>query len=1139
MALQFYFGPSGSGKSTALYDRIVREAAQHEDRDYLILVPEQFTMQTQKDLVIRHSDGGIMNIDVLSFGRLFYRVAEETGVGMKPVLNDIGKALILRKIASDQSLPLTALARNIKRIGYINEVKSAISEFMQYSVSPMDLLKLIETPDISNSLKGKLKDLSLLYERFLQYLGDHYITTEESMDRLSEYIPDSSRIKHSVVVLDGYTGFTPVQMKVIRALLNHALNVIVTVEMDGAVSDPLKPLPTEHLFALSSTMVQKLLKICDEDSIDRISDVILPSTPVYRYREVSDMAYLEQNLFRNGNAVFEGDTSHIKIHEMTSMREEVRDICIEIRRLVREGGYRYRDIAVVTADMESYAPLFEEAMERYEIPYFLDQTRKPGVNPLPEYIRSTLMVFYLNFSYDSMMRYLRCGLSGITEAEADVLDYYCLSQGIRGISKWNRAFTKPLQDGEEGLLELEQINALRSRVMERLEPMKSICTKQNATAAERVRKLYDFLESAGAAEYLDNLATSFEERGDMHKAIEYRQIYKAVMMLLEQLHDILGEETIDLKEFYDLLEAGFHEIKIGIIPQNADRIMIGDMQRTRLDRISHVFLCGVNDGNIPKSSSGGILSVFDREFFKSQEVEMAPLPREEMYIQRLYLYLLMTKPLLSLHLSYCTQSASTDEKLPSYIIGTLLKMYPKLQVVKPERCETELSRIECRDDGVQYYIDCCKESKAKEELASFVTMSEGLPLLREELLAVEDSLFVTPSDLPLSGEAAVLLYGTLLSASISRLETFATCAFCHFLTYGLQLGERPELMVDNRSIGSVMHLILSELGKVFDEDGVNFQNYEEGLLDQYLSRAIVRAGAADATIMSPFSQSKASLYCLEQIKNTVRHCVLVIRYQLNKGSFVPKKFEYDFSHIIKVDPASGLAVTEDGREIRLGGIIDRMDVCNQGDKCYIRIIDYKSSAKTLDFQKVYTGEQLQLLVYLNGGMETYQKELAHDGINDISVIPAGVLYFKLTDEYQEYASLPENDEQIQKTNLAKNCHTGLVTSDMAVIGLMDDSIEKESDVIPVSLKKEGLAERSMAYSETDMNAMMQYVDKKITEMAGEIMAGVIKKNPFKDSCTYCNFRDVCNFRCGITEDEVRGHLKAKDALNKILGREDR
>ena len=416
MSLQFIFGNSGSGKSRYLYEQVIAGACENPNRNYIVLVPEQFTMQTQKELVRLHPRHGIMNVDVLSFGRLAHRIFEEVGGNRRIVLDDIGKSLLLRKAAGDMEGELKVLGSNIRRLGYISEVKSVISEFTQYDVGAEELERVMESGEIGPQLYWKLHDIQKLQEKFGEYLQGKYITGEELLDVFSAVVQQSEILKDSVVVLDGFTGFTPVQNRVLGQLLKICRKVTVTVTIDQR-EDPYQLKHKYQLFTLSKQMVTGLVHIAEEENIEVEPPVQLygnrGEVPV-RFRENLPLAFLEQNLFRYTKRVYDNKQDMLSLHAVKNPKEESVFIVSEILRLVRTKGYRYRDMAVIVSDMETYAEYMERAFRICGVPFFMDHKRSVLLNSFVEYLRSLLAMIDENFSYESTFRFLRTNLTGFT-----------------------------------------------------------------------------------------------------------------------------------------------------------------------------------------------------------------------------------------------------------------------------------------------------------------------------------------------------------------------------------------------------------------------------------------------------------------------------------------------------------------------------------------------------------------------------------------------------------------------------------------------------------------------------------------------------------------------------------------------------
>ena len=392
---------------------------------------------------------------------------------------------------------------------------------------------------------------------------------------------------------------------------------------------------------------------------------------------------------------------------------------------MREKNYCYRDIAVVTGDLERYGFLAQEMFQRFDIPYFLDQTNKLVLNPFIEFIRSALLVVIQEYSYEAVFHFLRCGMAGVTPDETDKLENYCLTMGIRGKKAWHKKFTRRIKKQEEAASTLDGLNAIREKVVAMLEPLMQKKSEKKATGKELVKALYNFIVNASIEEKLVAYEQYFTEQGDLVKAKEYAQIYRLVMELLEQICGLLGEEELEVKEFADILDAGFAEIKVGTIPQNVDKVVIGDIERTRLCEVKALFFIGVNDGIIPKNNgTGGIISDIDREFLQESEYELAPTPRQQMYIQRLYLYLMMTKPTEYLYLSYAKVDNEGKSIRPAYLINTVVRLFPNIVIAQPQLRPIE-EQMESPADALTYLVALLRRYAAEEigdEKPLFITL---------------------------------------------------------------------------------------------------------------------------------------------------------------------------------------------------------------------------------------------------------------------------------------------------------------------------------------------------------------------------------------------------------------------------------
>ncbi|HAN01205.1 MAG TPA: helicase-exonuclease AddAB subunit AddB [Lachnospiraceae bacterium] len=1123
MSLRFCFGPSGSGKSHRIYEEIMQRAAEEPGRNFLIIVPDQFTMQTQKDLVMRSDRDGILNIDVLSFGRLSHRILEEVGTKEMPVLDDTGKSLVLQKVAADLKEQLPAMGSLLHKQGYIHEVKSAISEFMQYGISTQDMDKLITSAQKRGALAMKLKDLKTLYRGFQDYIRDHFITTEETLDVLRRSLSKSKILKGSVVVFDGFTGFTPIQNRLIQELMRVCAETIVTVTI-GVGEDPYKMDGEQKLFHLSKKTVADLEKLAAEAEVERGEDLFVKGGP-NRFAKAPALHYLEQNLFRYQYEPYAGEQQEIHMFEALSPREEVHQTALYIRHLSREQGMTYRDIAVVIGDLEGYASYVETEFGQLEIPCFLDRTRGIVLNPMIEYIKSALQLYIKDFSYDTVFHFLRSGMADISREEIDELENYVIRTGARGYRTYSRLFTRrteEMQGNAEGSEQaeektMERLNRIRQQFMDAVEILHMGSQEK---AGDYVSHLYDFLEQNQVQQKLLNYQQQFEKEGDLSRAREYAQIYRLVMDLLDQVYELLGEEEISRQEFADILEAGFGEITVGTIPQNVDRIVVGDMERTRLKQVKVLFFLGVNDGNIPKNASkGGIISDMDREFLIESGTEMAPSPRQQMYIQRLYLYLNMTKPSEQLYLSYAKVNSEGKGIRPSYLIDTVRKLFPAMSVEYPQN-RSRLEQIEGRQEGARYLAEELREyvegTLPEEERQDFYLMYRAYEADAVGRDLLTRAAFRRYRESGLSRIVARALYGQQLENSVSRLETYAACACRHFLQYGLSLQEREEFGFEASDMGTVYHAVLENFAGKLAESNLTWWDFTENFAAKAVKESVeAYAATYGETVLYSSARNE---YAITRMSRILTRTVLTLQKHLKQGSFQPDDYELSFRFAEDLDSIH-VDLSED-EKMHLQGRIDRIDVSEDAEHVYVKVIDYKSGNRKFDLAALYYGLQLQLVVYMNAAMEMESRK--HP---DKEIVPAALLYYHIDDPTIE-TPVELTDEQINEQILAKLRMNGVVNSDPEVVERLDRYMQDKSVVIPVEKKKDGsFSARSGVLSREEMQLISSYVDAKIRSIGREILDGKIAANPYEkgneEACTYCAYKKVCGFDGSIPGYEKR------------------
>lgn len=1100
MSLKFIFGPSGSGKSQFLYNRIVEKSEAHPERQFIVLVPEQFTMQTQKDLVAAHPAHGIMNIDVLSFARLAYRVFEETGGGQLPVLDDEGKNLVLRKIAGDFEGELKVLRGNMKKPGYISEVKSVISEFTQYDVGEEEICRVMETAGEDSNLSCKLEDILKLYLGFSEYLDKKYITKEELLDVLSREIGKSEILKDSTVTLDGFTGFTPVQNRLLRELMRCCREVVVTVIMDER-ENPFSYRSPYQLFALSKHMVSSLSDIAKEEKIAVEEPEYLYGKPV-RFKGNDALSFLERNIFRCGREVFGREQEAVSVRAARNPREEAFAAAGEIRALVRERKYRFRDIGVIASDMDVYGDYLEEAFAAYDIPAFMDHKRSILLNSFVEYVRSLLNMAEQGFTYESVFRFLRTGLSGIDYEDTCVLENYVIGLGIKGYKKWQCRWERLLKgmDAED----LKRLNRLRTQFVERVDGFVFVLKQRQKTVRDITEALYEFMVQEELQLKLKRQEEMFLAEGELALAKEYAQVYRILMELLDKFVELLGDEAVSLKEYGKLLDAGLSEARVGVIPPSVDQLVAGDVQRTRLKDIKALIFIGANDAYLPGALlRTGLLSERDRERFQKEKISLAPGGKEQAYIQKFYLYMNLTKPSERLSVYFSKVSPEGKSMRPSYLIQEIRRLYPLL-AVSDEEGRPLRDRELTEDMGMDLLIKGFQgrelTDRGWQELYAWYLRGPRLKERAERLLLA--GYYSRPSD-GLTREVAERLYGKDFEDSITRIERFSACAFAHFLTYGLNLRERAEYEFQAVDLGNICHSALEAFSKRLQRENIGWTELSDELRRQYIDESVEEAAADYGNLV--LSSSERNAYMVVRMKRMLERTVWALAKQLSAGDFEPAAYEFRFKN----------------------GKIDRIDTCEDGDKVYVKVMDYKTGSRAFDVVALYHGLQLQLMVYMDAALS--EQERRHPGME---AVPAGVFYYRLSDPVVD-----KGEEDTEAAVLKELKPDGIINLQDEVLEHLDRRREGESLAVPIKYNKNGsLSKTSKAVPEEEFRLMMGHALKKIETAHREILKGETAAAPYRrgteSGCDYCGYRHVCGFDLKVPGYRYRdiGKMSKEEAV---------
>lgn len=1111
MNLQIIAGPSGAGKSTYIYRKIVDEAEQNPKKHYLILVPLQYSMQTQRILVFLHPRRSIMNIDVLSFERLAYRVFDELGTKKTQCLDETGKVLLLRRAASLIRDDLGILKRNIGRRGYIDEVKSLISELMQYGYTPDDVSSMASGEALPATFREKAEDVEKLYRKFLALFDESMFTQEQVLSLLCDVADRSELLKDSVIVLDGYTGFTPVQKELLRRIFPLVDRIYACV-----TCDPDTDLYTEGSEDGLFHMSRQESAFLSELAGSHLSDPAFIDRGQGRFADGSAMAFLEEHIFREDGASFSPDSKNrpAELIRTRNVNIEILYTAEKIHQMIRENdGLHYRDIAVVCPDIEAYRYSFERIYTASGIPVFLDERKEAQFNPLTEFVDASLDMVKRRLSYETLMRFLRSGLTTLTTDETDILDDYLYEASFRSTTYLKNPFRRHTQDFRKDE-DLEQVNAIREKIFG---PLMRFYDEQKGKAVsvkDRLTSLFDLLTSFDVERKLRDRADQKEAEGDMVSADLYRRMYGFLCDLSDQMVSLLGQEVMSVSDFRDMILDGLDAIKPATVPKSNDAVVFGDLERTRLSDVKVLFLIGAGDDQIPKSSDAiGIFSQEERNLLKDEGYELAPTDRQKSMQQKFYLYLVLTKAVDRIFISFHEAGSDGDRVNESYLFEEFRKLFPGMatetvDITDPVFLETENSADIVMTKGIRDMVNSSTSDDVRHLTASLLEV-KSISGRQDRREAYTSAAFFENKKTPLQQAVTEALYGKNLLMSVSRLETFAKCSYLYFLNYGLRLLPRQKNEFASLDLGNLYHGTLEKYAKGIRDDGMAWSDLTSDEIEKRLRLGFDAelSGFSDTEI---FSDAREAHFSQQAFDNLLFNTGIMTE-QLRAGSFTPAFFEQELSSFC--DPSDLTIPIGRGRTLSLTGKIDRIDIAHGHAADYIKIIDYKTGKNELDPVKIYAGIQLQLLVYMNAALDGLKKH------TDRQVLPGAVFYYQLKDSrIDETAPLPEQQlyEMLEKDLRP----SGLVVDDPAVVGALDAKLITESSYkspfVSLSTKKDGsLGASSSLMQPDDFTGLRLFTRDKAASLGTHIADGVIDILPIRagsmTACTYCIYRGVCHF----------------------------
>ncbi len=1129
MSVNVIAGGSGYGKTTYMANGIIKDSIDNPDRNYIFIVPEQFTMQTQKDMCNLHPNGGLMNIDILSFKRLAYRVFEEISFEMPEYIDDAGKNLILRRVIDSNRENLIVYKNSTKYMGFITEIKSVLSEFSQYCTNKetIDEMSKKAKEDGKELFAAKLSDISLIYEKFEEAIRDKYTTKEDLLKLLTKVVSKSSVIKNSDIYIDGFTGFTPDQYELLCELAANARNIFVSVavdpdEMNGMGEYGFDKIKDSELFKLSKETINSLSEVANSIN-EKLVCTVISDGENSRLHDNKELSYLEKNLFRKSlTKPFEDvncKESHINIVNCENPLEECLYVASDIAKRLDDN--RYRDFAVVTGALDKYSGYISEAFKKYNIPVFVDDSRSILKNPCVNAIRQALLVADENFSKDSVLSYLKSGMSFANQTEIYIFENYVNASGIKGFRAYKKSFLerkyKP-QGMNDDLIRIA--DSVRERFITLFTPVYKELVKKDSTVKDKTLALYELVVNERMELKLEELKEKYEKLEKNALVLECEQIYKFVIDLFDKMVLLMGDDVISVRDYAMLLDSGFLEVKVSVIPPSNDLTVIGDLIRTRLDKVKYLYVLGVNDGVIPSGKGAkGLLNPADRVYLEKNRVKLAPDIKENAFIERFYLYMLMTKPRIELSLAYSKKDMKGETLLPSYLVDVISEMFPKCNRITykfdRESVVSEESAFNYLTKNTENLREMIEENENYEVDLDLISILRHFSLNDKydtKYNMLRNGLLYNNRMPKLSSDTVDSLYGKDISMSVTRVESFAKCPFAYYLQYGLRLNEIREYDITSIDYGVVYHDCLENFFKLLMEyvetKGVSLSDVEDSVVSKILNGCIDKVMAENAGTY--FDETARNRYFYVRIKRILNKSVDMLLKQLKSGVFSPKYEEYTFGD--STSKHSVRLTLKDGSNLTLKGKIDRVDVATKDGSTYVKIIDYKSGKKEFNTDDVNAGTDIQMLFYMDAFLMCEGDKDAN-----MNLKPGAVLYFNIDDPWIKEEDFIKNNNNIDECLKNEFTMTGVVNA--GVSDIIGDGVK-----IP---KKEN--KKMLNYDDDTFLDLLKNVREGVKEKVENIKDGEceilpVVKSKDETPCSYCKYLDICRYqpRFGINSCRKAG-----------------
>lgn len=1153
MAVGFITGRMGNNRTKTLLDLAVEEAKEYSDKPIFILVPEQYTHEMEKKLAQRleYDKDRYFRIRILSFSTLSNLVFTSIGGLVDKRLKESTKNILMYKAMLNASDKLKTFKVGKNGVSLIQSMSKMIDEFKMNFIQNEDV-KIASEKLEDKSMSMKLEDFYNIYSEYNNLMEGRFVDSVDSMELFSRNVEKLDIIDGASVYIDEFLSFTPVQWKVIESIILKASRVYFSILLD------IKDINYDKgIFFESNQTYWDIVDFVNINNIGRLNDFHLDDFSMIKSNEV---LHIESNISRYSPKKYGVKKAHdIRIISADSPYREIENIARKIKELISE-GYRFRDISVSIRDLDGYRHIVENVFKEFDINYFLDSRVDSSMNQIFIFLMNIVDLKRKNYSYQSMFSYLKNSLLDFDIHEISVLENYVLANGIKG-KKWFETWDKPVSyrlddvheiNGEELSKDDKKypldfdIEKIRQKVIAPIEKFKNK-TSGRCSVRTISTALYDFVMDIDLPSKIDSIIEILEE-DNLMEAREYSQVWNIFVDMLDEMVEFLNDDYVSIDEFYHLLETEISSISIGIIPPKNDQILVTEPSRMRKSDIKISFVAGVNEDIFPRRiSDDSMLTNMERKKLRDVGVRFYQNFIGRILREQLVVYKSLCSASEKLFVSYSSFDVDGKSINPSPIIPKLISMFGGGIIENSDNKHKYITKADLFDTLCEGILNEEQDPNYFKELAPvFVYLSNDDEYKKRVELIIDGVLRERKERI--ESDLAHKIYGKGIF-SVSKLEKYAMCPYSYFVNYGLKAEKRREYSFVPLDSGIYTHKILDEFSKRLSQKHILWKDID----GEYIKSEVedISKNIMNKNGKYILNTSERFRRISDRINSVLSSSLLVISEQIKRGELEPRAYECGFG----VEKNSNIPAISyrlnDGTPISIVGKIDRIDTYFSGKDSveYVRVVDYKSSNKELDLNRIYYGLQMQLFMYMNA-IINYRKAMDKtNSSNDISKkYPAQLSYMEIKkpivdlDKYSsENMELNRFEDELKSTKMK-----GYVIKDINIIKILDSTLDmdknKKSSIMDVTLKKGGISSFTKGLEISDFRIVSKYVNKKAVDISEEIYSGNIAVSPYrynkKGPCEYCDFKSICKFDENMGENKYRLLKKYSDAeVIKMMNKE--